>query len=144
MYNGKYVEAVFATKDGIWPVFYSILDKDKLVGNIRNGCLETRSGKKCYFFSITKETYLNNPWTQGMIYFLPRESFDKASKEIISFDEWISEKLVKPLVRIEVDLIDFYFKDRVAVHKAKEPLLKTWLLYKMRNIFSGSGKSEAR
>ncbi|OBR65232.1 hypothetical protein A7K91_00645 [Paenibacillus oryzae] len=137
LYNGKYVEAVFATKDGVWPVFYSIFNKDKLAGNFRNGCLETRSGKKFYFFSITKETYMNSPWTQGMIYFLPRESFERARKEIISFDEWISEEPVKPMAKIEVDLTDFYFMDRVSIHKAKEPVLKTWLLYKWRNLFSG-------
>lgn len=137
LYNGKYIDAVFATGDGIWPVFYAVLDKAKLIGNIRNGCLETRSGRKFYFFSITKETYRSNPWTKGMIYFLPRESFEKASKEVISFDEWISEVPVKPVARIEVDCTDFYFRERVAVHKAKEPLLKTWLLYKWRNLFMG-------
>ncbi|MHA7966743.1 hypothetical protein ACX93W_21770 [Paenibacillus sp. CAU 1782] len=140
LHNGNYVDAVFATMDGIWPVFYSVLDKGKLVGNIRNGCLETRSGRKFYFFSITKETYISDPWTKGMIYFLPRETFGRASNEIISFDEWISEQPVKPMAKIEVEWEDFYFRDRVAVHNVKESLIKTWLLYKMRNRFLASSK----
>lgn len=140
LYNGKYVDAVFATKDGLWPVFYAVLDKDKLKGNFRNGCLETMNGNKFYFFSITQETYLNNPWTNGMIYFLPRESFSKASSEIVSFDEWISKEPVRPIARLEVDLIDFYFMDRITIHKFNEPLMKTWLLYKLRNTFTGYSK----
>lgn len=135
LYNGKYVNAVFATKDGLWPVFYAILDKTKVSRNIRNGCLETINGNKFYFFSLTQETYLNNPWTNGMIYFVPHETFTKASNEIVSFDEWISKEPVRPIAKLVVDWTDFYFLNRITIHHYNEPIIKTWLLYKWRNTF---------
>lgn len=134
LYNGKYIDAVFASKDGIWPLFYAVLDKQRLKGSIRNGCLRTSTGNKFYFFSVSKETYMNDPWTTGMIYFLPIESFEKASNGILCFDEWISKHTVKPIARLEVDLNDFYFKDKVTIHKPRESIMVTWLLYKLRNF----------
>ncbi|MGM0884911.1 MAG: hypothetical protein ACQEXQ_28200 [Bacillota bacterium] len=140
LYNGEYVNAVFATKDGIWPVFYAVLDKSKLHGNIRNACLEIRKGEKFHFFSISQESKFNNPWTNGMIYFLPINTFHKASNEIVSFDEWVSKVSVIPLARIEVEVKDFYFHTKVSVHKSNEPLYKTWIMHKIRNNFASKSK----
>lgn len=139
-YNGEYVEAVFATKDGIWPMFYAILNKSKLQGNIRNACLETRNGDKFYYFSINRESNINDPWADGMIYFLPSDTFYKASSGIVAFDEWVSKTPVIPLARIEVEVKDFYFHGKVSVHRSNEPLYKTWIMYKMRNNFGGNSK----
>lgn len=136
LYNGEYANAVFATKDGIWPVFYATLDKSKLHGNIRNACLVTRKGKKFHYFSISQESSLSNPWMNGMIYFLPTNTFHKASNELVSFDEWISKVSVIPLARMEVEVNDFYFHSKVSVHKSKEPLYKTWIMLKIRNNFA--------
>ncbi len=133
LYNGKYVEAVFATKDGIWPLFYAVFDKSKLLGNIRNACLVLNGTKKYYYFSITRESSQINPWTNGMIYFLPMDSFSKTSNEFVSFDEWISKVPVKPAARLEVDNVDFYFHSNVSTHKRNESIYKTWLLYKLRS-----------
>jgi hypothetical protein len=140
LYNGDYVDAVFATKDGIWPVFYATLDKSKLHGNIRNACLDTRKGEKFHYFSISQESSLNNPWTNGMIYFLPIDTFQKASNEIVSFDEWVSKVSVIPLARMEVEVKDFYFHTKVSVHKSNEPLYKTWIMHKIRNNFASNSK----
>lgn len=136
LYNGKYVDAVFATKDGYWPLFFATLDKNKIQGSFRNGCLQTSNGNKYYFFSITQETYFNNPWTNGMIYFLPDESFEKASNGIVSFDEWISKHPVKPIARLEVDPEDFYFFNRITNHKDSESIIQTWVLYINGETFS--------
>lgn len=135
LYNGQLTEAVFASKDGIWPLFYAVLDKSKIVGNIRNGCLETSHGKKYYFFSLTKETLENNPWTSGMIYFLPQQTFHRSGKGKVSFDEWVSEDEVRPIAKMPVDSTDFYFLSKVQVHKQNEHVVATWLQYKWRLIF---------
>ncbi|MFC4307320.1 hypothetical protein ACFO1S_28235 [Cohnella boryungensis] len=50
LYNGRYVDAVFATNDGIRPFFYAILNKSKLMGDFRNDCLALSKKKHRYYF----------------------------------------------------------------------------------------------
>lgn len=135
LFNGQYVEAVFATKDGIWPVFYAVFDRSKLSGNFRNACLNVRNDKHTYyFFSLTPETKMKNPWQDGMVYLLPQEPFENVSDSIVFFDEWVSKTPVKPIAKIAVTPQDFYFINKVSRHKATESILATWFLYKLRTI----------
>ncbi|WP_052350679.1 hypothetical protein [Paenibacillus gorillae] len=131
-YNGQYVEAVFGTKDGIWPLFYAVFDRSKLSGNFRNACFKVKGNRRYYFFSLTPETIAADPWTDGMIYFLPRQSFDSPSNSLVSFDEWISTTPVAPIAKLEVTSQDFPLKDKVARHRQNEPIVVSWLLYKLR------------
>jgi hypothetical protein len=107
----------------------------------RNGCLELKNGSKFQFYSITKESNMKWPWMNGMIYFLPMDTFNKVSDGIVSFDEWISREPVLPKARIEVSIDDFYYHDKVSLHNSDEPLIKTWLLYKLRLNY---GKSSVK
>lgn len=132
LFNGKYVEAIFGTKDGIWPLFYAVFDRSKVVGNFRNACLKVKASQSYYFFSITSETKNKAPWTSGMVYILPQDTFKMVSHSVVSFDEWISESPVLPITKIEVGPQDFYFIDKVASHKAEEPLFISWIFYKRR------------
>jgi hypothetical protein len=133
LYNGKQVEAVFATKDGIWSLFYAVFDRHKLVDNFRNACLKVRKYKNSYyFFSLTQNTMNNNPWTNGVVYFLPQDTFESTNSSIVSFDEWISKTPVKPITKIAVGPEDFYFLDKVSCHKVNESLLTSWIFYKLR------------
>ncbi|MDQ0887958.1 hypothetical protein QFZ81_003046 [Paenibacillus sp. V4I9] len=133
LYNGQYVEAVFATKDGAWSLFYAVFDRRKLVDNFRNACFKIRKNKnRYYFFSLTQNTMNKNPWTNGIVYFLPQESFENTNSSIVSFDEWISRTPVTPITRITVEPHDFYFIDKVSCHKANESLFTSWFLYKLR------------
>lgn len=133
LFNGKYVDAVFATKDGIWALFYAVFDRHKLVDNFRNACLTVRrDNNKYYFFSLTQDTLNKIPWTNGMVYFLPQEFFERVSSSIVSFDEWISRTPVKPLTKIEVEPQDFSLLDKVSCHKPHESIFTSWFLYKFR------------
>lgn len=133
LFNGQYVEAVFATRDGIWALFYAVFDRKKLVNNFRNACLRvTGLTSKYYFFSLTRETMDANPWISGMLYFLPQEPFTNVSNSMVSFDEWISKTSIIPLTKIEVEPHDFYFMDKVSCHEAHESIIKSWLSYKLR------------
>ncbi|MCR2821299.1 hypothetical protein [Lederbergia panacisoli] len=138
LYNGEMATAIFATKDPIWPIFYAILDKGKIVGNIRNGSVTTNGYESFHFYSLTKPTLKNQPWTTGMIYLLPDELFIKVSKGAIQFNEWISEKSVSPIAKIEVKPSDFYFLKKVASHRSDESIIKTWLLYKVKTLIKGA------
>ncbi|SFB59777.1 hypothetical protein SAMN05216312_11610 [Cohnella sp. OV330] len=133
LYSGEYVDAVFATKDAIWSLFYAVFDRGKLVHHFRNACLRVmRDKNKYYFFSLTRGTLQKDPWTTGMVYFLPQDSFNKASNAIVSFDEWISLKPMKPITKLEVGPRDFIFLDRVSCHKETESIFVSWFLYKHR------------
>lgn len=133
LYNGKYVNAVFATKDAIWPIFYAVFNRAKLVGNFRNGCLRINAHPyRYYFFSLTEQTFSNTPWTSGTVYFLPQQSFVRASSASVYFDEWVSEQEVSPLFKMEVGLEDFPLVSMITSHVSEESILKTWLLYKRR------------
>ncbi|CAM3055380.1 hypothetical protein PASE110613_14605 [Paenibacillus sediminis] len=131
LYNGEYVDAVFATSDGIWPIFYAVFDRSKLVNNFRNGCFE-HNNKRYYFFSLSTETMKQNPWTDGMVYLFPKERFNKVGKGIVIFDEWVSKEPAKSLLRLEVNINDFIYLHKVSKHPSDEAFFKTLLLYKLR------------
>ncbi|RJX37642.1 hypothetical protein D3P09_21955 [Paenibacillus pinisoli] len=131
LYTGQMTEAVFATSDGIWPVFYAIFNRIKLHGNFRNGCIECNN-HRYYFFSLSEETCQNDPWCEGAVYVLPRVSFKKQGKGFLVFDEWTSSKPVQPLFHIRVKPSDFAYLHQVSAHRSAESILKTWFMYKSR------------
>lgn len=135
LYDGTYTQAVFSSSDGIWPLFYAVLNRSGLTGNIRNGCIVNKKEERFYFFSLSRESDDRFPWIDGMIYILPRSSFRRAGEEKLYFDEWVSEQPVKPLMRLRVSPQDFIFLSRTAWHLSTEPLFKTYALYKWRSKF---------
>lgn len=140
LFNGRYVNAIFATKDGIWPIFYAILDRSKIVDNFRNGCIKSLNDRSYYFFSLTKETIVKDPWTSGMVYFLSSELFERTNNTRIYFDEWISKEVTKPVVKLEVRKEDFEYRNKISIHNHRESIIRTWLLYKIRISFLGHSK----
>jgi hypothetical protein len=72
--------AVYAASDGLWPMYFAILDRDRYPMWLINGSgrLVGADGKPhdpFYFFSISEGPLAQNPWRRGMIYFLPRDTF---------------------------------------------------------------------
>jgi len=134
LYNGELAKAVFATNDAIWPFFYATLQKDYIVGDIRNAALITNGKKTFHFYSLTKSTKAKDPWTNGIIYLLPKDSFTYIGKGVIQFNEWISTQPVSPIAKLEVQPKDFYFLNKVGTHNANESVIKSWILYKIRTL----------
>jgi hypothetical protein len=131
LYNGQIVEAVFATRDSIWPVFFVILNRSKINKSIRNACIYSNKGN-FYFFSLSEAYRSVDPWTEGMLYFLPAKTFQSVKKGLLKFDEWVSYESVKPIYKLPVSKYDFIYLDRITYHKPTEPVLKSWFLYKSR------------
>ncbi|QAY66798.1 hypothetical protein [Paenibacillus protaetiae] len=132
LYNGTYTEAVFAAKDGIFVLFYAVLDRSKVLYNMRNACFHTGT-RRYYYFSLTLETVRNYPWTNGTVYVLPQEPFTfAAAGKLAAFEEWVSSSPVEPLAKINVEPADFVFRNRVAAHPHAEHPVVSWLLYKRR------------
>jgi hypothetical protein len=52
-------KAVYAAADGIWPIFYAVLNRTKHPASLCNGCIYIKSANEIltgpfYFFSISK------------------------------------------------------------------------------------------
>ena len=139
LYNNQWTNAVFATTDPNWAIFFAVFDRNGLVGSFRNGCIVSRN-KTYHFYSLNESTMKNNPWTEGVVYILPQNAFKKSGKGTVHFDEWISHESVQPVGKVVVTINDFYFKNKVATHRDEESLFKTWLCYKARTCIDGSKK----
>ncbi|MGO4542265.1 hypothetical protein [Paenibacillus sp. 2TAB19] len=131
LYNGKMTKAVFASSDPIWSIFFAIFNRSRLIGSFRNGCIVGRS-KKYHFYSINESTMKNKPWTEGMVYILPKDKFEASGHGKVQFDEWICHEPVMPTGKLKVSMEDFHYRNRIATHKDKESLFKTWIFYKAR------------
>ncbi|WP_051314885.1 hypothetical protein [Alteribacter aurantiacus] len=122
LFNNKPIKAVFASSDGVWSLFFAVLDK-KTSHSIRNLCLtsQTRKGIKRYYYFSINEHMNENRWTNGTIYFFPKNRFKQGGIE----NEWVCETEVEPLAKLEVKPEDFPFLDNVMRHSDKESVIAT-------------------
>jgi hypothetical protein len=72
-YTGDPVEAVFATDDGIWALFFAVVARPP-VWSLRNAC-NIRGDRRRYFFAIDTDPRSPESWTHGAVYLLPRDTF---------------------------------------------------------------------
>jgi hypothetical protein len=119
--------AIYATTDGIWVIYFAILDRKKFREmTLFNSCLQARLSQgqlsePLYFFSITHSVLLQKPWCTGMVYILPRQSFEQEGPQQaegmhIIFPHWISTKPDRPVARLSVGAPDFPFLSQVHGH----------------------------
>ena len=113
--------AVYGTHDGLWSLFFSVVDRQRLRGSIRNGV--TRYGPTgrsidLYHFSLHHECLDEAPFATGALYLLPRERFER-----LTFfpggpvsNEWACHEPVKPLARLMIDPEDFPFLAEIGGH----------------------------
>jgi hypothetical protein len=45
---------VYAAADGLWPIFYTVLDRERVRLSMGNGCVRTDAGAR-YYFSISAD-----------------------------------------------------------------------------------------
>ena len=119
--------AIYATTDGIWVIYFAILDRKKYPEmSLFNTCLRARISPDqlsdpLYFFSITHSVLLQKPWCEGMIYILPRQAFEEEAPQQmqgmeIRFPHWISERPSQPIARLSVGPQDFPFLSQIHGH----------------------------
>lgn len=119
--------AVYGTQDGLWAMFFAVVDRARLWGSIRNGFgtyVSRYTGEEInlYQFSVSAESLPDQPFSQGALYVLPRATFQriKRGKDGPYTNEWGSPVPVEPLARILVEPEDFPFFDRVGGHDDSE------------------------
>ena len=119
--------AIYATTDGIWSIFFAIVDRSNFQPlSLFNSCLNIRISSHnvlgpMYFFSITRSALLRKPWCDGMVYILPRDGFIQEPAQLVSgaeiiFPHWYSFKPAIPVLRLPVQPDDFPFLSQVHGH----------------------------
>ena len=116
------VMGIYGTHDGLWPMFFAVVDRSRIEGSIRNGfmTLDGPDGEQArmYNFSVTRENLPDRPFRPGMLYILPRETFTRIPlmEGGPPSEEWASEVPVTPLARLPLEPEDFPFLDDIGGH----------------------------
>lgn len=118
--------AVYASSDGIWPLFFAVLDRARYRGTLVNTC--ARSGDERsprYFFSLEHRQLGEAPWRPGAVYLLPPATFVPEpgrghGAERVSSCQLASLEPVVPLARVRVIPADFPFLHQVRGHDEEE------------------------
>lgn len=119
-------EAVFAAADGIWAMFYAILDRDHYRMSLNNACIRLedvagQAGEPFYVFSISRTALAQKPWRSGVVYLLPPESFHvqpplQFGEYQVLIPQLASPLPVVPMARLEVSPEDFPFLSQIRGH----------------------------
>ena len=120
-YEVRTLEAVFATSDAIWPLFFATLDRAR-AGSLWNGCYHLRRGSvlhRYYFFFTEADPHDDTIWRDGVVYVLPREPFARTWIP----NEWVSAEPVRAQARLAVSPSDFPFKHRVKQYDPRLSLM---------------------
>jgi len=109
------LQAVYGTHDGLWSMFFAIVDRGRLNGSIRNGVtyFYNQAGERLalYNFSINQDQLEERPYREGMLYFLPRETFERLTFGGVALaNEWASEQPVLPAGKMRIAPEDFPFE----------------------------------
>ena len=118
--------AVYAASDGIWPLYFAILDRDRHPMTLINSSIRIaldggRHSAPYYFFSITAEALAQRPFRPGTIYLLPRAGFEpqpplRYRDWDIHVQQWAGPAEVTPLARLSVSPKDFPFLGQLRGH----------------------------
>jgi hypothetical protein len=119
-------QAIYAAADGIWPMYFAIIDRARFPTTLVNACirLESPEGEMSpalYVFSVSREFLARQPWVAGAVYLLPRDTF--IADEGMPFGPYrvhpaqlASREPVTPLAYLPVSPQDFPFLADVRGH----------------------------
>ncbi len=115
--------AVYAASDGIWAMFFAILDRPRIPMSISNGAIKIilEPPQDIYFFSVQDTALEQNPFRTGRVYVLPKQGFTqepKGQREGIPYEahHWANLNHVKPLFSVQVEPTDFPFLESIRAH----------------------------
>jgi len=119
-------KAVYAASDGLWAMFFAIVDRDRFALSVTNACvrLVDETGTvhgPFYVFSVSQSALPQQPWRTGTVYLLPPESFIAQPKLAFGANEVQIAQLasfapVAPLAKLTVIPTDFPFLGQIRGH----------------------------
>ena len=124
-HNERHVDAVFASDDAIWPLYFAVVKRPQ---SLINWCAHPGNGTSRYLFSIGSDPSDAASWTTGTIYALPRETFQLTpnTRELTSLVP------VRPRARLTVEPPDFPFKQKTRGHSGGDSVHKVSLKHALR------------
>jgi hypothetical protein len=109
---GTHVEVVAAADDGIWPLFYAVVARDRVDG-VFTACMHLGrppARRRFYAFRVFGADPRNETtWTHGAVYAVPRDGFRREWG-----NEWLRNSQVAPVLRVLVRPSDFPLREIVA------------------------------
>jgi hypothetical protein len=119
-------KAVYAASDGLWAMFFAIVDRDRFTLSVTNACvrLVDEAGNvhgPLYVFSVSRSALPLQPWRTGTVYLLPRESFITQppmafGTSQVQIAQLASFAPVSPLAKLTVTPTDFPFLTQIRGH----------------------------
>jgi hypothetical protein len=104
------LRAVVASDDAVWPLFYAVLDRER-VPRIFSACTHLGRqprARRFYLFAIEGSPTAAASWTAGTMYALRRDGFRREWG-----NEWVSAGAVRPELRVPVEPGDFPLREAV-------------------------------
>ena len=119
-------KAVYAASDGLWAMFFAIVDRERFAMSVTNACVRlsdetgTLSGP-FYVFSVSQTALPRQPWRTGTVYLLPRDTFTVQppmtfGSNTVHIAQLASFTPVRPLAKITVAPEDFPFLEQIRGH----------------------------
>lgn len=119
-------KAVYAASDGLWAMFFAIVDRDRFAMSVTNACvclvdpMGARHGPY-YVFSVSQTALPRQPWRTGTVYLLPHDSFMTQPPMAygsykVQIAQLASLAPVQPLAKLTVAPADFPFLPQIRGH----------------------------
>ena len=125
-------KAVYAASDGLWAMYFALMDRDQHVHGLVNAAFrlveaDGRRSAPYYFFAISGPQLPPAPWRHGMIYILPRSTFEQQELQtrdelVAEVQQWASLVPVAPLARLAITPEDFPFLAQI--HRYDQAVLR--------------------
>jgi hypothetical protein len=110
--------AVYAASDGIWAMFFAIMNRPDVPMSISNAAIRLKNPSlDLYFFSVSDTAMQHNPFRNGWVYLLPRDGFSlEPSPDFYISQHWASLEPVTPIFKVAIKPTDFVFLEQIRAH----------------------------
>ena len=125
-------QAVYASTDPVWAIYFACLRRDRGWTGTRNGTLGRVGGPlypRRYFFLHNRGSASPERFGPGSLYLLSPQTFvaDAPLAGAIDTAHLVSREPVTPLARIDVTPADFPFVGRIRYYRQGEPIWRSLL-----------------
>ena len=121
-------QAVYASKDPVWAIYFACLRRDHGFTGTKNGSMGAPGGPlypRRYFFLHNHGSASPQRFQPGSLYVLPTDTFvaDAPLVGVLDTAHLVSYEPVRPLARLDVTPADFPFRDQIGYFRRREPIL---------------------
>jgi hypothetical protein len=121
-------KAVYAASDGLWAMFFAIMNRPEVAMTIVNGAVRIDCGdhlKPFYFFGASRHAVTGRAYRRGWVYLLPSEGFDVepgGERYGYHYETCHCANLnhVKPAFKVAVQPKDFPFLERIHAYDEED------------------------